>query len=91
MRAFRLARRRLWLARSRLRCNPVCVDLGLAGAYGGWGYAPTDTVMVPGYAAYYAYLVKRQVWTNYGWRGADRSLRLLKQAQVKQTASVRSF
>ena len=38
------------------------VGLGLAGAYGGWGY--------PYYASYGyggCYLVRQRIWTPYGW------------------------
>ena len=45
--------------------------LGLAGAYGGYGYPYGYGY---GYPASYAYgdggcyLVRRRIWTNYGWR-----------------------
>ena len=38
------------------------LGLGLAGAYGGWGY--------PYYASYCyggCYLVRQRIWTPYGW------------------------
>ena len=43
------------------------VGLGLAGAYSGYGYG------YPASYAYYGgeggcYVVRRRVWTNYGWR-----------------------
>jgi hypothetical protein len=47
------------------------VGLGLAGAYGGWGYPYGYGYGYPGYANYDdggCYLVRRRVWTNYGWR-----------------------
>ena len=50
------------------------VGLGLAGAYAGYGY-PYGYGYGYGYPASYAYygdegcyLVRRRIWTSYGWR-----------------------
>ena len=50
----------------------IGVGLGLAGAYGGYGY-PYGGYGYPASYAYYGdeggcYLVRRRVMTNYGWR-----------------------
>ena len=48
------------------------VGLGLAGAYGGYGYPYGYGYGYPASYAYYGdggcYLVRRRIWTNYGWR-----------------------
>jgi hypothetical protein len=48
------------------------VGLGLAGAYGAYGYPYGYGYGYPASYAYYGeggcYLVRRRIWTTYGWR-----------------------